>query len=117
MRFLFSSLTLTLALAGCTPEPGNSFKSAVALPLVTQPDGFQIDFPGTPEAWQSQFECSQGTMIVHHLTVSQGGVSMVGITLLLDQRFYSVHVGGPKSTLDAEKAQRFFDSFKIDSTR
>ena len=164
MRFLFSSLTLTLALVGCSPEPGNSFKSAVTLPLVTQPDGFQIDFPGAPEAWQSQFESSQGTMIVHHLSGSQGSVtysvawhdypnplsdaqrieelgsdwtedseiggfpamaqvtnqgdkSTLGRMLLLDQRFYSVHVGGPKSTLDAEKAQRFFDSFKIDSTR
>ncbi len=163
MRLPLSVFILAIACVGCSPEAGNSTKSALALPLVTQPDGFQIDFPGTPEAWQSQFESSQGTMTVHHLSVSQGGVtysvawhdypkplsvaqqaeelgtdwqenseiggfpamaqamnqggmSTLGRMLLLDQRFYSVHVGGPKSTLDAEKAQRFFDSFKIDST-
>ena len=49
-------------------------------------------------------------------SMNQGGVSTLGRMLLLDQRFYSVHVGAPKNALDTEKAKRFFDSFKIDST-
>ena len=165
MKLPITLFAMTLFCVGCAPDAtieNNSVENTT--PLVTQPDGFQIDFPGEPEAWQSQFESSQGTMIVHHLSVSQGGVtysvawhdypnplsdaqrieelgsdwtedseiggfpamaqtmnqggmSTLGRMLLLDQRFYSVHVGGPKSAINPKETQRFFDSFKIDSTR
>ena len=67
-------LVLLVALVGCG---ANSFtsstptKTVASTPLVEQPDGFHIEFPETPEPWQTQYESPVfGKITVHHLSVT-----------------------------------------------
>ncbi len=73
IRFMFVLFAVSAGCGSSSPPSSTPTPTAASTALMTQPDGFHIEFPGTPEAWQTQFESSFGTNItVHHLSMEHG---------------------------------------------